>query len=133
MLQSLAHEPMMPTGMRHIDEHLSTGHVCAVCGGLATTERGANHLWTAPAATDHLAEACTTAASQPTPVTDPATPAVHDPVRAMPIAGDSLAGLRRSLVRLGATGDGASRTLRDMFDPADRVGLNAHTVAGDMP
>jgi hypothetical protein len=114
MLQSLAHEPMMPTGMRHIYEQHQTGHVCAVCGALASTERGTNHLWTGPA----------TAAPQHTPVTDPATLAVHDSVRVMSVDRESLVGLRQNLIRLGATGDGASRTLRDMFDPMGSAGLN---------
>jgi ribosomal protein L37AE/L43A len=124
MLQSLAHEPMMPTGMRHIYEQHQTGHVCAVCGALASTERGTNHLWTGSATTDHLAESCTTAAPQPTPVANPATLAVHDSVRVMSVDRESLVGRRQNLVRRGATGDGASRTLRDMFDPVGRAGLN---------
>jgi hypothetical protein len=122
MLQSLAHEPMMPTGMRHIYEQHQTGHVCAVCGALASTERGTNHLWTGPANTNRLAEACSTAIPQP--VTDPVTPTVHDSVRVMSVDRESLVGLRQNLDGLGVTDDGAPRTLRDMFDPVGRVGLN---------
>jgi hypothetical protein len=95
-----------------------------VCGGLASTERGTNHLWTGTAATDRLAEAGTTAAPQHTPVADPATAAAHDSVRVVPVASGSLAGLRQNLIRGGATDDGTSKTLRDMFDPVGRVGLN---------
>ena len=125
MLQSLAHEPMVPTGMRHIDQQQSIGHVCAVCGGFAATERGTNHLWTGPATTDHFAEACSVATPQPTPAADPATPAVHVSVRATPIMVESLAGLRQNLNGLGVTDNGAFRALRDMFDPMRRVGSNA--------
>ncbi len=115
----------MPTGMRHIDKQQSTGHVCAVCGGLATTERGTNHLWTGAATTDHLAEACSVATPQPTPDADTVTPAVHGSVRATPIMMESLAGLRQNLNGLGVTDNGAPRALRDMFDPMRRVGFNA--------
>ena len=124
MLQSLAHEPMVPTGMRHIYEQHQTGHVCAVCGGLASTERGTDHLWTGPATTDHLAEERSAATQQAKLVTDPVTPAVHDSVRVMPVARESLAGLRQNLTRRGTTDDGTSKTLRDMFDPVGRIGLN---------
>jgi hypothetical protein len=124
MLQALAHEPMMPTGMGHIYKQQQAEHVCAVCGGLASTERGTNHLWTRPATTDQLAVECSTATPQPKPFTDPATPAMHGSIRAVPVSRKPLAELRQNLTRRGATDDGTPMTLRDMFDPVGRVGLN---------
>ncbi len=121
LLQSLDCRPMMPTGMEHIYQQHPTGYSCAVCGGLATTERGTNHLWAAPA-TETKQPASTTRRS--IPVSEPATPVVVDTVPVVPATPDSLAGLRQDLVGLGTTDDDTSRTLRDMFDAVDRVGID---------
>lgn len=132
MLQSLAHGPMMPTGMRHIYRQHPAGYACAVCGGLAATEEGISHFWANPVTgptrsttTVYREEACPTAAQEGTSVAVPTIPAVHDSVHASPVGRDSIAGLRQSLVRLGATGHDTSNTLRDMFDPVGPVGLDA--------
>lgn len=111
--------------MNHIYKQHPAGYACAVCGGLATTEQGIDRFpvrpvtdLTPPTTPPHLATACTAAARRSTSAADPVAPTV-------PGAGESLAGLRHDLVRLGETGDTEFRTLRDMFDSVDRVGLDA--------
>ena len=124
---------MMPTGMRHIYKQHPAGYACAVCGGLATTEEGISHFRANPVtdpihptSTVHLEEARPIAAQQDAPVGVPATPTVDDTARAMPVAGEPLAGLRQqNFTQLGATRHGTPRTLRDMFDPMGRLGLEA--------
>ena len=123
MLQSLSHGPMTSAGMSHIYKQHPGGYTCAVCGGLAATEEGVSHFWTNPVTTVHAEEA-DPVAPQRTSDAVPATPMADDAVHTAPDAWEPLTGLRQNLGRLGATGHDTSRTLRDMFDPVGRVGLN---------
>jgi hypothetical protein len=137
MLQSLTREPMTPTSMRHIYKQHPPGYACAVCGGLATTEEGISHFRAnpvtdpiPPTSTVHLEEACPITAQQGAPVAVPATPTVDDTARAMPVTGEPLTGQRQqNLTQLGATRRDTPRTLRDMFEPMGRLGLDAQQVA----
>lgn len=111
-LQSASHRPMMPTGMTLINQHDQTGHVCAVCGGLSTSERGTNHLWTTPTPNP---------AQQSEAANVPATVVLDDTGPITAVAEVSLIELRQSLADLTSGGHSPSGTLRDSFDPTRSI------------
>ena len=132
MLQSLAHRPMMPTGMRHSFGQHPTGHVCAVCGELDTAEPGTNHLWTDPTPNPQhstvaipVTDVHSSPAPQATPVVAPAAPTSKSAVPVTAMATDSLTELRQLLIELATANHPSARTLRDSFDPMRRIATGA--------
>jgi hypothetical protein len=128
----LPHQPMMYTGMRHIDGQHQTGDANAVSEELAATRRETNHFWNIhaidtthpPATAAHLGEAQSVAVRPNPPATDPIAPAVGDTLRVAPTTSDPLAVLRQNLIDLRTTDDTTSRTLRDIIDLTHRIGVD---------
>jgi hypothetical protein len=118
--------------MRHSFGQHPAGDVCAVCGGLATAERGTNHLWTRPTLNSQhstvafpVTDVDSSAAQQATPIVAPAAPIAGDTVHATVMATDSLTELRQLLIELNAANHPSARTLRDSFDPMRRIATGA--------